>query len=127
MAIFKYVISIINKIIERYKKSNGKYLLEVACWTGHHLQYFRQNFSCTGIDINQGILNIAKNKTKNATFRKADMINFNLNKEFDVILSELRENIEKFCKTFENRRCCDNRAMVYKICLQIWLSPHDDL
>jgi ubiquinone/menaquinone biosynthesis C-methylase UbiE len=60
-------------------------LLEVACGTGHHLEYLKQNFSCTGIDINQGILDVAKKKFKDITFKKADMINFNLNEEFDVI------------------------------------------
>jgi len=75
----------INKLIASSKKSNGKDLLEVACGTAHHLQYFKQNYSCTGTDINQGILNVAKKKIKNVTFKKADMINMNLNKKFDVI------------------------------------------
>ena len=78
-------IAIINKMITKYKKSKGKDLLEVGCGTGHHIQYFRKRFSCTGIDINQGMLTVAKKKFKDITFKEADMINFNLNRKFDII------------------------------------------
>lgn len=75
----------IYKLITKYKKSNWNSLLEVACGTWHHLQYFKQYFSCTGVDLNQGILEVAKKKLKDIIFKKADMINLNLNKKFDVI------------------------------------------
>jgi ubiquinone/menaquinone biosynthesis C-methylase UbiE len=107
---YKKEVDKINKIIARYKKSNDKDLLEVACGTGHHLQYFKQNFSCTGTDINQGILNVAKKKTKNVIFKKADMINMNLNKNFDVITClfssigyvKTYTNLQKTLKNFAN-------------------------
>ncbi len=51
---YKKEIEKINKLIVKHKKSGGKSLLEVACGIGNHLQYFKQNFSCTGTDINQG-------------------------------------------------------------------------
>ncbi|MBT7902781.1 class I SAM-dependent methyltransferase [Candidatus Woesearchaeota archaeon] len=82
---YKKEVVKLNKIIVRYKKSKGKDLLEVACGTGHHIKYFKKTFSCTGTDINQGMLNIAKKKIKNVTFKKADMVNIKLNKKFDVI------------------------------------------
>ena len=105
---YKKEVHKINKLIARCKKSNGKDLLEVACGTGHHLQYFKQNFPCTGIDLNQGILDVAKKKIKNVTFRKADMISFNLNKKFDVITClfssigyvKTHQNLQKTMKNF---------------------------
>lgn len=75
----------LNRLVAGYKKSEGKNLLEVACGTGSHLLYLRQNFSCTGTDINEAMLPIAKKKVKGAAFKKADMVNMRLNRKFDVI------------------------------------------
>jgi ubiquinone/menaquinone biosynthesis C-methylase UbiE len=90
----------IKKLIKKYKKSTGKDLLEVACGTAHHLMYLKDNFSCMGIDLNPGILNVAKNKFKNVVFKKANMIDFNLKKQFDVITC-LFSSIG-YVKTYEN-------------------------
>ena len=38
---YKKEVENINKLILKYKQSRGKRLLEVACGTGHHLQYFK--------------------------------------------------------------------------------------
>ncbi|MFW6220778.1 MAG: class I SAM-dependent DNA methyltransferase [Nanoarchaeota archaeon] len=96
------------KLILKYKKSNGNNLLEVACGTGKHLSYLKNNFSCIGIDLNLGILNIAKKNVKDVSFKKADMINFNLNKKFDIITClfssigyvKTYKNLEKTIKNF---------------------------
>jgi len=97
----------INKLISRFKKSNGKDLLEVACGTGQHTQYFKQRFHCMGADINQEMLAIAKKKIKNVTFKKADMITLNLNKKFDVIVCLFSsigyvKTYPNLAKTFKN-------------------------
>lgn len=92
----------IEKLISKYKKSKGKELLEVACGSGHHLKYFKRKFSCTGIDLNEGILDVAEKKLKNVTFKKVDMINFKLNKKFDIITC-LFSSIG-YVKTYENLR-----------------------
>ncbi|HLC58740.1 MAG TPA: class I SAM-dependent methyltransferase [Candidatus Nanoarchaeia archaeon] len=75
----------INKLINFYKKSNGLDLLEVACGTAHHLKYLKNKFNCSGIDINQGILDVAKKKFPDINFKKADMVNFKFGKKFDII------------------------------------------
>ncbi|MDF1497662.1 MAG: class I SAM-dependent methyltransferase [Patescibacteria group bacterium] len=98
----------LEKLIAKNKKSSGKALLEVACGTAHHLEYLKNNFSCMGIDLNQSILNVAKAKIKNVVFKKADMINFDLKKQFDVITClfssigyvKTYENLEKTIKNF---------------------------
>ena len=75
----------IKEIISKHKKSKGKELLEVACGTGKHLKYLKSNFNCTGIDINRGMINVAKKEIKGVSFKTGNMINFNLKKKFDVI------------------------------------------
>ena len=84
---YKKEAGIIRKIISKYKKSGGNGLLEAGCGTGKHLKYFERAFNCTGIDVNEGMLRIAKKNAKRTFFKKNDMVNFNLNKRFDVILS----------------------------------------
>lgn len=105
---YKKEVDEIYKLIAEYKKSNGKDLLEVACGTGRHLQYFKQKFFCTGTDINQGILNVAKKKIKTVTFKKTNMVNMKLNKKFDVITClfsaigyvKTYQNLQKTLKNF---------------------------
>lgn len=105
---YKKEVEKINKLIFKHKKSGGMDLLEVACGTGHHLQYFKDEFSCFGIDINEGMLEVAKKKIPSVKFKKANMINFKLEKQFDVITClfssigyvKTRENLRKTINNF---------------------------
>jgi len=75
----------IKELIEKYKKSPGKQLLDVGCGTGKHIEYFRDKYSCVGVDLNEEILIVARENIKKATFKQADMVTMNLNSKFDVI------------------------------------------
>jgi ubiquinone/menaquinone biosynthesis C-methylase UbiE len=96
------------KLISKYKKTKGSNLLEVACGTGKLLNYLNKKYSCVGIDLNQGVLDIAKKNVKGVIFKKANMINFNLNQKFDIITClfssigyvKTKKNIEKTIKNF---------------------------
>jgi len=90
----------IKKLIKRFKKSSGNELLEVACGTGKHLENLREDFKCVGVDINDSMLKIASQRLKDINFRKADMINMDLGKQFDVITC-LFSSIG-YVKTYEN-------------------------
>ncbi|MEA2070160.1 MAG: class I SAM-dependent methyltransferase [Asgard group archaeon] len=74
------------EIIKEYKISRSNDLLDVACGTGSHIQFFQQEFNCTGVDINPEMLEIAKQKVPAATFIESDMRTLNLEKKFDVIV-----------------------------------------
>ncbi len=76
----------IGDLVKIYKKSKGKDMLEIACGTGKHISYLKKDFRIIGTDINNQMLTIARRQNKGAIFRKADMVNFNLRKQFDVIL-----------------------------------------
>jgi SAM-dependent methyltransferase len=92
----------IKKLIAKYKKSKGNELLDVACGTGHHLKHLKEDFSCTGVDINEEILNVARKNVEGVVFKRADMITFNLDKKFDVITC-LFSSIG-YVKTYSNLR-----------------------
>ncbi len=100
----------IKSLIKKYKKSDGEELLDVACGTGQHLKCLKSNFSCTGIDINDEMLKIAKNNARGVLFKRANIANFNLNKKFDVVLClfgsiaylKSYKNLEKALKNLVN-------------------------
>lgn len=75
----------LKKLIKKYKNSDGNKLLDVGCGTGKHLEYFKEIFSCTGIDLNEEMINVAKGNISGVDFKSADMISFDLNAKFDVI------------------------------------------
>ena len=76
----------IKELFKKYKNSDGNKLLDVGCGTGTHLKYFRNDFSCTGIDINNEMVEVAKSKIPDVIFVQGDMVDFNLKTNFDVIL-----------------------------------------
>ncbi|NVM18686.1 MAG: class I SAM-dependent methyltransferase [Candidatus Lokiarchaeota archaeon] len=107
---YKAEANIIKELIKKYKKSDENYLLDVGCGTGVHLKYFKDDYSCTGIDINDEMVKVAKSKIKNVIFKQGDMIDFDLNTEFDVILClfssigyvKTYTNLEKTIMNFAN-------------------------
>jgi ubiquinone/menaquinone biosynthesis C-methylase UbiE len=95
------------QIIKHHQKSNGRDLLDVACGTGRHLSYFKNHFSCTGIDLHEGMLKIARKKVTGVTFKQAEMARFRLRKRFDVITClyggiSYALNITELQKTLDN-------------------------
>ena len=75
----------IGGVIERLKTSSGNDLLDVACGTGLHIAELRDRFSCQGLDLDRGMLDIAAARNPGIVFHLADMIGFNLGKKFDVL------------------------------------------
>jgi len=100
----------IKDLIKKYKKSDGNQLLDVGCGTGKHIEHFKDDFSCTGIDINNEMVEVAKSKVKDVIFHQGDMVDFNLKTEFDVLLClfsaigyvKTYSNLEKTIKNFAN-------------------------
>ncbi len=100
----------IKAMVSKYKKSDGKNLLDVACGTGHHLEYLKDEFSCMGVDISDQMLEIARKNVEGVVFERADMTELNLSKSFDVITclfssigyvktyTKLRKTIQSFFK-----------------------------
>lgn len=60
-------------------------LLDVACGTGHHLEYLRAHFVCQGLDLDPILLEVAQERAPELTFHQGDMTDFALGDTFDVI------------------------------------------
>ncbi len=77
----------VQSIIDKYRTSTGIDLLEVGCGTGQHLKYYKEHYTCTGVDLNAGMLAIAREQLPDVPFYEQDMVQLNLNQQFDVISS----------------------------------------
>ena len=63
----------INWAVNKHKTSSGVELLDVACGTGSHALILKNNFNITGVDINENMLKIAREKVPEANFIHGDM------------------------------------------------------
>ncbi len=60
-------------------------LLDVGCGTGRHLELLRERYAVEGLDINPGLLDVARRRCPGAAFHEADMADFSLEGRFDVV------------------------------------------
>ena len=63
-------------------------LLDVACGTGEHARILKELFGyeVDGIDLDSGLIAIAKKKNPTGTFSQGDMIEFSLDKKYDAVM-----------------------------------------
>jgi ubiquinone/menaquinone biosynthesis C-methylase UbiE len=73
-------------IIQKYKQSKGKALLDVACGTGVHAGYLSKYYQVEGLDLDSGLLAVAKKKHPKIRFHQGDMTNFDLGRQFDAVV-----------------------------------------
>lgn len=69
-------------MIKNYKKSDGNEMLDVACGTGSHIPYLKDQFNITGLDLDKDMLNEAGKKLPGIKFVTGDMRTFKLKKKF---------------------------------------------
>jgi ubiquinone/menaquinone biosynthesis C-methylase UbiE len=74
------------QLIQKNKKSTGNALLDIACGTGNHLLYLKEEYEVEGADLDQEMLDLAKAKLPDLTFHQFDMLDFSLGRKFDVVL-----------------------------------------
>ncbi len=75
----------VHGLIQQYKQTAGNLLLDVACGTGLHIGYLRKRYQIEGLDLDEGMLKVARRKYPELPFHHADMLDFNLGHQFDVI------------------------------------------
>ena len=67
------------------KQPAAKSLLDVACGSGAHLQHLRAHYACTGLDLSEDLLTVAREKLPDVQFAHGDMRTFDLGRQFDVV------------------------------------------
>jgi ubiquinone/menaquinone biosynthesis C-methylase UbiE len=63
----------------------GASLLDVACGTGAHVPHLRFSYDVEGLDLDAGMLKIARERNPGITFHQGDMVDFDLGKKFDIV------------------------------------------
>jgi len=72
-------------VIHQNLRSGGNRLLEVACGTGRHIEHLKKDFEAEGLDISEGLLELARQRNPDLLFHQADMIHFELGSRFDIV------------------------------------------
>jgi SAM-dependent methyltransferase len=72
-------------IVRGHLRSGGNRLLDVACGTGGHIEHLKGHFDVEGLDIAEDLLEIARARHSTIRFHHADMTDFDLAREFDVV------------------------------------------
>lgn len=67
---------------------NARTVLDVACGTGEHARILAGNhgFEVDGIDLDEGMIQVARAKNAAGRFEVADMRDFDLSRQYDVAL-----------------------------------------
>ncbi len=61
-------------------------LLDVACGTGKHLELLREHYEVEGVDLDANLLEIAEERNPGVAFHAADMVGFDLDRTFGVVV-----------------------------------------
>ncbi len=75
----------LKRYIAQHKRSDGRALLDVACGTGGHVPYLRDDFDYEGLDLDPEMLRLARDRFPGIPFHHADMVDFDLGRQFDVV------------------------------------------
>ncbi|HEU5361698.1 MAG TPA: class I SAM-dependent methyltransferase [Gaiellaceae bacterium] len=69
----------------RARAPRARTLLDVACGTGRHLEHLRSSFDCEGVDLDEGLLEIARSRLPGVPLHHSDMRRLDLGRRFDVV------------------------------------------
>lgn len=64
---------------------SARTLLDVGCGTGRHLEHLRERYEVEGLDLNEDLLELARDRCPTVAFHRADMREFSLDRRFDVV------------------------------------------
>jgi len=75
----------LHSLVEARKVSNGNSWLDVACGTGKHMELLRAWYQVEGLDLDPGMIDLARDRLPDVTFHVADFRNFELGHRYDVV------------------------------------------
>jgi ubiquinone/menaquinone biosynthesis C-methylase UbiE len=113
-------------IIREHLQSGGDRLLDVACGTGKHLEFLKEAYEVEGLDLSLELLKIAQERAPEVLYHQADMMDFDLGKEFDVVTC-LFSSIG-YVKTLDNLnravKCMSNHLIAGGVLIiEPWFTP----
>lgn len=76
------------RVAELIKERNprARTLLDVACGTGHHLDHLKGMYEASGLDSDEDMVRLARERHPELSIHQADMADFNLSQTFDTVI-----------------------------------------
>jgi ubiquinone/menaquinone biosynthesis C-methylase UbiE len=72
--------------IKRFIPLPSPTMLHLGCGAGAHDFHFKKYFQVTGVDLSQGMLDLAKKANEDVTYVLGDMRTIHLNQKFDAVV-----------------------------------------
>lgn len=72
-------------LARQHLRSAGDRLLDVACGTGKHIEYLTEHFQVEGLDLDDELLALARERCPGIPFHQGDMVDFHLGRQFDIV------------------------------------------
>jgi trans-aconitate methyltransferase len=91
--------ALVHDLIQKHKRSKYNKLLDIACGTGKHISYLKQNYRCEGLDSSHFLIEAAKKRNPECEFMEGDMRHFELGRWFDAVVCLF--SAIGYVKTFE--------------------------
>src|SRR3954454_15547854 len=76
----------VHALIQQRKHNSGHALLDVACGTGSHLAHLRHHYDVAGLDLDTGMLAVARQRLPDVPLHQGDLVDFDLGRQFDAVL-----------------------------------------
>lgn len=116
----------LHALIQQHKRSPGTALLEAACGTGRYIEHLRQHYTIEGLDVDEGMLAIAHQKYPEVVVYRANMVDFDLGRQFDVVACLFSsigyvKTLERFRQTL--RTFSRHTAPGGLVIVEPWLRP----
>lgn len=67
------------------RRPGARTLLDVGCGTGKHVEHLRRHYEVEGLDLSEDMLAVAREKLPGIPFHHGDMVDFRLDRTFDVV------------------------------------------
>lgn len=75
----------IHQLVQEFSQRPCETLLDIATGTGAHLVHLQPYYQLEGLDIAPAMLEVARQRMPDVTFHEANMVDFDLARQFDVI------------------------------------------
>lgn len=72
--------------VNKHNSSESNMLLDIACGTGRHAYFLKDEFKVIGVDISEEMLKIAREKVHGVEFITGDMKKLDLGRKFDAVI-----------------------------------------
>jgi SAM-dependent methyltransferase len=118
----------LHALIQENKQAFGNKLLDVGCGTSEHLRYLQENYEVCGIDLSREMIKLSQKKLPNTEFFEANMIDFDLSRKFDVIISLFSaigyvKTVSRLHKTIKN--ICRHLNPGGVVIIEPWFTPEE--